>query len=79
MIVILDVTEETEREQLRREFTANVSHELKTPLTAISGIAEIMHSGMVKPEDVESFAGDIYQEAQRLIALAEAMEEVEEV
>ena len=71
VLVLLDVTEQEQREELRREFTANVSHELKTPLTAISGIAEIMHSGMVKPEDVESFAGDIYQEAQRLIALVE--------
>ena len=60
-----------QRERLRREFTANVSHELKTPLTAISGIAEIMQGGMVKPEDIRDFAGDIYQEARRLIALVE--------
>ena len=69
--VLLDVTEQEQRDELRREFTANVSHELKTPLTSISGIAEIMQSGMVKPEDIQSFAGDIYQEAQRLIALVE--------
>ena len=67
VLVLLDVTEE----ELRREFTANVSHELKTPLTSISGIAEIMRSGMVKPEDIQGFAADIYQEAQRLIALVQ--------
>ena len=71
VLVILDVTEREQREELRREFTANVSHELKTPLTAISGIAEIMQGGMVKPEDIRDFAGDIYQEARRLIALVE--------
>ena len=71
VLVLLDVTEQEQREELRREFTANVSHELKTPLTSISGIAEIMCSGMVKAEDIQSFAGDIYQEAQRLIALVE--------
>ena len=56
---------------LRGEVIANVSHELKTPLTAISGMAEIMKNGMVKPEDVAGFAGDIYKESQRLIALVE--------
>ena len=71
VLVLLDVTEQEQREELRREFTANVSHELKTPLTSISGIAEIMQSGMVKPEDIQGFAADIYQEAQRLIALVE--------
>ena len=71
VLVLLDVTEQEQRDELRREFTANVSHELETPLTSISGIAEIMQSGMVKPEDIQSFAGDIYQEAQRLIALVE--------
>ena len=71
VLVLLDVTEQEQRDELRREFTANVSHELKTPLTSISGIAEIMQSGMVKPEDIQSFAGDIYQEAQRLSALVE--------
>src|SRR5699024_8852089 len=60
VLVLLDVTEQEQRDELRREFTANVSHELKTPLTSISGIAEIMQSGMVKPEDIQSFAGDIY-------------------
>lgn len=71
VVVLLDVTEQEQRDDLRREFTANVSHELKTPLTSISGIAEIMRSGMVKAEDVQGFASDIYQEAQRLIALVE--------
>ena len=58
-----------QRESLRREFTANVSHELRTPLTSISGFAEIMQDGYVKPEDVKRVAGKIYDEAQRLITL----------
>lgn len=69
IIVILDVTEKQEREDLRREFTANVSHELKTPLTSISGYAEIMKNGLVRPEDMERFSEKIYKEAQRMIAL----------
>ncbi len=69
VILILDVTEREEREQLRREFTANVSHELKTPLTSISGFAEIIQNGIAKPEDVGRFAGNIYEESQRLITL----------
>lgn len=69
VVVILDVTEREQREQLRREFTANVSHELKTPLTAISGTAEIMENGMVKPQDVAHFAGNIHREAGRLVEL----------
>ena len=69
VLLLLDVTEREEREKLRREFTANVSHELKTPLTSISGFAELMKNGMVKPEDVPHFAGNIYSEAQRLITL----------
>lgn len=56
---------------MRKEFSANVSHELKTPLTSISGYAEIMKSGMVKPEDMSPFAEKIYQEASRLIVLIE--------
>jgi len=68
-IIIIDVTEKEERESLRREFTANVSHELKTPLTVISGAAEIIKTGIAKPEDIVHFAGNIYDEAQRLIAL----------
>ena len=71
VLVLVDVTEREQGEKMRREFTANVSHELKTPLTAISGMAEIISNGMVKPEDVPGFAGDIYKESQRLIALVE--------
>ena len=69
VVVILDVTEQQSREELRREFTANVSHELKTPLTSISGYAEIMMNGLVQPSDMGRFSGKIYQEAQRLITL----------
>ncbi len=69
VVVILDVTEQQKREELRREFTANVSHELKTPLTSISGYAEIMKNGLVQAEDMGLFYGKIYEEAQRLIAL----------
>lgn len=69
IVVIMDVTEKEQRESLRREFSANVSHELKTPLTSISGTAEIMKNGMVKPEDIPYFSGMIYKEAQRLINL----------
>lgn len=69
VILVLDVTEKETQEQYRREFTANVSHELKTPLTSISGIAEIIRNGIVKPEDIPHFAGKIYDESQRLITL----------
>lgn len=69
VLVLLDVTEQQEREGLRREFSANVSHELKTPLTSIAGIAEIMKNGMIAPADVPHFAGKIYDESQRLIQL----------
>ena len=58
-----------ERETLRKEFSANVSHELKTPLTSISGFAELMAQGNVPPEKVREFSGDIYRESQRLIDL----------
>ena len=71
VLVLLDVTEREQAEQMRREFTANVSHELKTPLTSISGMAEIMKDGLVKQEDIRGFAADIYQESQRLIRLVE--------
>lgn len=61
--------EVTQREQLRREFSANVSHELKTPLTSISGFAELMEKGMVSEGEIKGFSHDIYKESQRLIAL----------
>ncbi len=69
VLVILDVTEKERRESLRREFTANVSHELKTPLTSILGTAEILGNGLVRSEDVSHFAGNIYKETRRLIQL----------
>ncbi len=69
VIVILDVTDRERGEALRREFTSNVSHELKTPLTSIYGISEIMANGIVKPEDIPKFAQDINSESGRLITL----------
>lgn len=69
VVLVMDVTEKVKRDNLRREFTANVSHELKTPLTSISGFAEIMKTGMVKNEDMPDMANSIYEEAQRLIVL----------
>ncbi len=71
MLLLMDDTERLEAEQNRREFSANVSHELKTPLTSISGYAEIIRNGLVQPEDVFEFAGKIYDEAARLMALVE--------
>lgn len=71
VVLMFDNTEKADRERLRREFTANVSHELKTPLTSISGFAEIIKNGMVKTEDVPRFAENIYEEAQRLIAMVQ--------
>ena len=56
---------------MRKEFSANVSHELKTPLTSISGYAEIMKNGLVRPEDISGFSERIYKEARRLITLIE--------
>jgi len=71
VMIILDVTEKESREELRREFTSNVSHELKTPLTTIYGISDMLAEGMVKPEDVAGFAGNIRRETGRLIGLIE--------
>ena len=69
VMLLLDVTESYMAEISRREFTANVSHELKTPLTAISGYAEIIRDSVAKPEDVPGFAGRICKESSRLITL----------
>ncbi len=71
VLLLVDDTEKLEAEQNRREFSANVSHELKTPLTSISGYAEIIRGGLVKAEDIPAFAGKIYDEAARLMALIE--------
>ena len=71
VLMILDVTEREQRDELRREFTANVSHELKTPLTSISGFAELMKDGLVGEKESREFAGDIYKESRRLISLVE--------
>ncbi len=71
VLLWMDVTERTQRERLRQEFSANVSHELKTPLTSISGFAELMAQGSVPPDKVREFSADIHREAQRLIALSE--------
>ncbi len=69
MCIILDVTEKKENEKLRREFTANISHELKTPLTSISGYAELIENGIARQEDIKDFAQKICGEASRLILL----------
>ncbi len=69
VILLLDVTERERREALRVEFSANVSHELKTPLTSISGYAELMKEGLLPPERIKDAAATVYQESQRLIAL----------
>lgn len=69
VLLLLDITEKEKSEQMRREFTANVSHELKTPLHTISGSAELMADGLVKPEDIAGFSRRIYMESQRMIRL----------
>ena len=71
VILAVDVTESQNAEQLRREFSANVSHELKTPLQGIIGSAELLESGMVKAEDTHRFVGHIRKEASRLVNLIE--------
>ena len=69
VILAFDITEQEYAERNRREFTANVSHELKTPLQGIIGSAELIENGMVKPEDVPRFVGHIHTEAARLVTL----------
>ena len=71
IVIFMDVTEREQREALRREFSANVSHELKTPLTSITGFAELMKEGMVPKEKMQEFSGDIYRESRRLIDLVD--------
>ena len=71
VILAFDITERVNAEQMRREFSANVSHELKTPLQGIIGSAELLESGMVKPEDTSRFVGHIKKEASRLVNLIE--------
>ena len=71
VLLMLDTTEKEKAEQLRREFSANVSHELKTPLHTISGCAELLANGIVKPGDVPHFLGQIQSESKRMIALIE--------
>ena len=79
VIVILDITEREKRDVLRREFTANVSHELKTPLTSISGFAELMKAGNVPGKDIIDFSQSIYDEAQRLITLVNDIIKISEL
>lgn len=67
--IIVDVTEKEQRDRLRREFTSNVSHELKTPLTTIYGVSDMMAEGIVKPADVKGFGKDIKDESGRMISL----------
>lgn len=71
VLLLLNVTEKEKAEQQRREFTANVSHELKTPLHTILGCAELMENNMVSEKDVPEFAGKIHSQAQRMISLIE--------
>lgn len=79
VIVILDITESEKRDTLRREFTENVSHELKTPLTSISGFAELMKEGDVSEKNVIDFSESIYDEAQRLITLVNDIIKISEL
>lgn len=79
VVLIIDVTENVKREQLRQEFTSNVSHELKTPLTSISGFAEIMKNGGTPDSVVTDFSSSIYDEAQRLITLVNDIIKISEL
>ena len=79
VIIIIDITEIEKHEEMRREFTANVSHELKTPLTSISGFAELMKNGGVPSETAADFSKSIYDEAQRLISLVNDIIKISEL
>ena len=71
IMLVLDVNDEKKAEKLRREFSANVSHELKSPLTSISGYAELIKNGMVKDKDIKKFSGIIFDEAGQMLRLIE--------
>lgn len=71
VVLLVDVTEQLQIEKLRHEFTANVSHELKTPLHVISGYSEMLVNGLVSANDIPHFAGKIYNESQRMVQLVE--------
>lgn len=71
LLLMVDITEKARAEQMRREFSANVSHELKTPLQSISGCAELLKDGVVKPEDQQRFYERIYTDSRRMIALVQ--------
>lgn len=71
LILVFDITDKESAESMRREFTANVSHELKTPLQGIIGSADLIREGLVKPEDMPHFVGRIHDEAERLVTLIE--------
>lgn len=70
-LLFFDITEQWQAEQMRREFTANVSHELKTPLHIISGYSEMLHNQVVSEADVQQFAHKIHSESQRMVQLVE--------
>ena len=71
IIIFLDITQQVESQNMRRQFTANVTHELKTPLTSILGYSQLISSGIAKAEDINSFAGIIEKNAQQLLTLIE--------
>ena len=71
VVLMIDNTQKAEAEKIRQEFFSNVSHELKTPLSSVSGYAELIKSGLVRPEDIQGFSEKIYNEAQILLALIE--------
>ncbi|MGI6040481.1 MAG: sensor histidine kinase [Eubacteriales bacterium] len=79
VILLLDITDKHSAERSRREFSANVSHELKTPLTSILGFAEIMKEGLAKPEDMQGFAERIHYEASGLLTLIDDILELSQL
>ena len=76
IIIFLDITQQVESQKMRRQFTANVTHELKTPLTSILGYSQLISSGIAKPEDVNGFAAIIEKNAQQLLTLIEDIMEI---